>query len=242
LKIVIFLILWYILITMGKRSYRQFCMLAMALDIIGERWTLLLIRELLEGPKRYTDLIDGLPGIGTNLLSQRLKELESYDLIIHRRLPPPAASAVYELTEIGRSLEPVVSAIGHWGASVILKQKVSSDTKYFRAGWAALAMRYIYNEDLATTLNGSFEIRVDDEIMHVVIKDGVIDPRFGPAKSPVFTVSMNLDTYKSLLLMETPVEQLVKKGRIKIEGSVEDAFKFYELFMPAIESQFDMKE
>ncbi len=227
---------------MGKRSYKQFCMLAMALDIIGERWTLLIVRELLEGPKRFTDLVDGLPGIGTNLLSHRLKEMESYDLIIRRRLPPPAASAVYELTGIGHSLEPVVSAIGHWGATVISKQRVSNDTKYFRAGWATLAMRYIYNEELAKQLNGSYEIRVGDEIMHVRIQDGEIDSRFGPADCPVFSVSMDLDTYKSLLMMDTPVEELVENGKITIEGSVEEALRFYHVFMPAIESQFDLKE
>ncbi len=217
-------------------------MLAMALDIIGERWTLLIVRELMEGPKRFTDLIDGLPGIGTNLLSNRLKEMESYDLIIHRHLPPPAASAVYELTGIGRSLEPVVSAIGQWGATVIFNQRVSSDTKYFRAGWATLAMRYIYNEELANQLSGTYEIRVDDEVMHVIVKDGVIDPRFGPAESPVFRVSMSLDTYKSLLISSTPVEELIEKGKITIEGSLEEALKFYQLFVPAIKSQFDLKD
>ena len=214
----------------------------MALDIIGERWTLLIVRELIEGPKRFTDLIDGLPGIGTNLLSKRLKEMESYDFIAHRRLPPPAASAVYELTAVGRSLEPVVSAIGQWGATVILSQRVSSETKYFRVGWATLAMRYMYNEELASQLSGTYEIKVDDEVMHVIVKDGKIDPRFGPAESADIRVSMNLDTYKSLLLATTPVEELIKKGNIVIEGSIEEALKFYQLFMPAIESHFDLKD
>jgi DNA-binding HxlR family transcriptional regulator len=214
----------------------------MALDIIGERWTLLIVRELMEGPKRFTDLVDGLPGIGTNLLSKRLKEMESYDLIAHRHLPPPAASAVYELTAVGRSLEPVVAAIGQWGATVILSQRVSSETKYFRAGWATLAMRYMYNEELASQLSGTYEIKVDDEVMHVIVKDGKIDPRFGQAESPVFRVSMNLDTYKSLLLSTTPVEELIEKNKITIEGSVEEALKFYRLFMPAIESHFDLKD
>ena len=204
-------------------------MLAMALDIIGERWTLLIVRELIEGPKRFTDLIDGLPGIGTNLLSNRLKEMESYDLIVHRHLPPPAASAVYELTGIGRSLEPVVSSIGQWGATVIFNQRVSSDTKYFRAGWATLAMRYIYNEELANQLSGTYEIRVDDEVMHVIVRDGVIDPRFGPAESPVFRVSMSLDTYKSLLMSSTPVEELIEKDKIYFSGRDKFQRKFYRV-------------
>lgn len=95
-----------------SRSYDQYCLLARALDVVGERWTLLVVRELLIGPKRYTDLLDGLPGIATNLLSARLKQMEARGLIQRRRLPAPAASTVYELTELGRGLEPTMAALG----------------------------------------------------------------------------------------------------------------------------------
>lgn len=100
---------------MTKRSYDQFCPLAKALDILGERWTLLIIRELLVGPARYTDLSASLPGIGTNLLATRLRDLESYDLVRRRQLPPPAASTVYELTEEGEELRESVLALGRFG-------------------------------------------------------------------------------------------------------------------------------
>ena len=103
---------------MAKRGYNQFCAAARALDLLGERWTLLLIRDLLTGPKRYTDLLNGLPGIGTNLLAGRLKELESAGVVQRRELPPPAASTVYELTE--RGLEPrssVVPSLYSWRES-----------------------------------------------------------------------------------------------------------------------------
>ncbi len=100
---------------MSKRSYNQYCAVARALDIVGERWTLLVVRELLSGPKRFKDLLAGLPGIGTNLLTARLKDLEGYRVVRRTILPPPAGSKVYELTELGRSLEPVVAALGQWG-------------------------------------------------------------------------------------------------------------------------------
>src|SRR5207249_7630269 len=93
-----------------KRSYKQFCPLARSLDILGERWTLLIVRNLLVGPQRYTDLLEGLPGIGTNLLSARLKDLETEGIVARRTLPPPAASIVYELTELGWGLEDPVIA------------------------------------------------------------------------------------------------------------------------------------
>ena len=90
---------------MAKRNYHQFCAIAHALDIVGERWTLLVVRELLMGPKRFTDLLSNLPGIGTNLLAARLKELEEQGIIERSTLPPPAASSVYVLTELGSICE-----------------------------------------------------------------------------------------------------------------------------------------
>jgi DNA-binding HxlR family transcriptional regulator len=99
----------------SRRSYDQYCAMARALDVIGDRWTLLLVRDLLVGPKRYGDLLEGLPGIGTNLLAARLRELEAAGIVERRVLPPPAGSAVYELTEAGQALEPVAFALGRWG-------------------------------------------------------------------------------------------------------------------------------
>jgi DNA-binding HxlR family transcriptional regulator len=100
---------------MTKRTYNQTCSVAGALDVLGERWTLLLVRELLTGPKRYNDLLDALPGIGTNLLAERLKTLANDGLISQRRLPAPAAASVYQLTEAGRRLEPVLLELVRWG-------------------------------------------------------------------------------------------------------------------------------
>ena len=101
------------------KDYDQYCPIATSLGVLGERWTLLVVRELLHGPKRYTDLVDHLPGIGTNILAARLKELESAGLVEKRRLPPPAASTVYELTDCGRALRPVLHELARFGARMM---------------------------------------------------------------------------------------------------------------------------
>src|SRR5437763_15979991 len=101
---------------MTRRSYSQYCAVARGLDVIGDRWMLLIVRDLLLGPKRYTDLLDGLPGIGTNLLALRLREMEQAGLVERAVLPPPVGSAVYQLTAAGRALAPVMVSLGRWGA------------------------------------------------------------------------------------------------------------------------------
>src|SRR5215510_5849567 len=103
-------------VDMIQRTYNQYCPVAHSLDLIGERWTLLIIRNLFLGPKRFSDLLRSLPGIGTNILTDRLKSLEANDLVQKRFLPPPAASCVYELTPYGRTLEDVMIALAMWGA------------------------------------------------------------------------------------------------------------------------------
>ena len=119
---------------MSKRRYNQYCAVARALDIVGERWTLLIVRELLSGPKRFKDLLVGLPGIGTNLLTARLKDLEGYGVVRRTILPPPAGSKVYELTELGRSLEPVIAALGQWGLEFLDNPPNQEDD--LRPAWA----------------------------------------------------------------------------------------------------------
>src|ERR687893_871518 len=107
------------LAVVSRRTYYQYCAVARALDVVGERWTLLLVRELLTGPKRFKDLSEGLSGIGTTLLTARLKALEGNGILRRTTLPPPAGSKVYELTELGRSLEPVVIALSRWGLKLL---------------------------------------------------------------------------------------------------------------------------
>src|ERR671933_2557575 len=128
--------------SMTSRSYDQFCGVARALDLVGERCALLIVRDLILGPKRFTDLRRGLPGIGTNVLAARLKELERAGVVRRRTLPPPAASAVYELTDYGRELEEILLAFGRWGARTMGQR----DPRYaLRSEWLALALKAFFS-------------------------------------------------------------------------------------------------
>src|SRR5437016_12941211 len=150
----------------APRSYDQYCAVARGLDVIGDRWTLLLVRDLLLGPKRYKDLLSGLPGIGTNLLADRLKELEAAGLIERTVLPPPAGSTVYQLTETGQALEPVMVSLGRWGARFLGAPK-KSDIMVPRAYF--VAMRGVFNPEAAAGLNETYEGRIAGLVLEVPI-------------------------------------------------------------------------
>ena len=146
---------------MAKR-YDQYCPMAHALDLVGERWSLLVVRELMRGPKRYTDLADALPGIGTNVLASRLRDLEACGIVSRRMLPPPAASRVYELTDYGRDLRPVMRELALWGARSLGPPTPGSG---LFDGWLANAM------DIALASRaprGRFEFRVGEEVASLV--------------------------------------------------------------------------
>src|SRR5256885_3408174 len=142
-----------------RRKYDQGCGSAHALDLIGDRWALLVVGELVLGPKRFTDLRDGLPGIGPNVLSQRLKELEQSGVLTRRVLPPPAASTVYELTQWGSELEDILARLGRWGArSPHLRLGVET-----RPEWLVLGMRSIYDPE-GDPVPTTYELRFGGEI------------------------------------------------------------------------------
>ncbi|GAB7006206.1 hypothetical protein JCM18899A_36790 [Nocardioides sp. AN3] len=156
---------------MPKR-YEQYCPMAHALDLVGDRWALLVIRELMHGPKRYTDLVDRLPGIGTNILATRLRDLESNGIVARRVLPPPAASKVYELTDYGRGLRPAMRELAIWGARSLGPPSVQEE---LFDGWLSNAMDTVI-ASLAPP--GRFEFRVGKEIASLVdgeVVDGPID-------------------------------------------------------------------
>ena len=156
-----------------RKSYDQYCPVAHALDLVGERWSLLVVRELMRGPKRYTDLADHLPGIGTNILAARLRDLETYGIVTKRRLPPPAASRVYELTEYGRALETVLRELALWGARSL--GPPAGDELF--PGWLESAVGTVL---APIAPSGRFEFRVGDEIASLV--DG--EARAGSIEEP----------------------------------------------------------
>jgi DNA-binding HxlR family transcriptional regulator len=202
---------------MERRSYHQFCATARTLDLVGERWTLLIVRELITGPKRYKDLLESLPGIGTSLLAARLKHLESVDLIRRVELPPPAGSKVYELTAAGRDLEPAVMAIARWGLKWALDEPAPDDV--FRPSWAVLAMEAAYDERAAGGVEETYEFRVGEEVFHATVHDGNVHARHGAAHEPDLVITAAPDAFMDLVAGRATLAQAVKQGWIHADGS-----------------------
>jgi DNA-binding HxlR family transcriptional regulator len=206
-----------------KRSYGQYCTVARALDVVGERWTLLLVRELSTGPKRFKDLLEGLPGIGTNLLAARLKTLEGEGIVRRATLPPPAGSNVYELTDLGGSLEPVIVALSRWGARLLDAPREEED---LRAGWAAVAMQSALGRGTADRSPGTYEFRIDGEAFHVRIRDSEEEERVevkqGPASDPDLVVIGAAETFLAVVSGRRSPEEAVQSGALWVEGERED--------------------
>jgi DNA-binding HxlR family transcriptional regulator len=201
---------------MTSKSYNQLCGLAYALDIIGERWTILIIRELMPGPRRFTDLMDGLPGISTNLLSSRLKSLEEQGVITRRTLPPPAASMVYELTPVGLALEDTLLELGRWGSQFV--PAVPEDDALLHLGSYALTLKTFFRAEQAQGLDETYELHVDEERLTVHIHDGEIDVRQGLAEEPDMVLRTDMQTYMGLLGGALTPAGAQAQGLIEVEG------------------------
>jgi DNA-binding HxlR family transcriptional regulator len=204
---------------MKTKSYNQYCGLAYALDRVGERWTLLIIRELAAGPRRFTDLLEGLPGISTNLLSDRLKELEQQGLLRRRKLPPPAASNVYELTALAQALEPTLLELGKWGSQFVPPSREGA--ALLHASSYALTLKTFFRPDLAQGLNETYELHVDDEVLQVHIHDGEIEVQQGEALKADLVLYTDVPTYLALLTGEMQVEEASERGLIRLQGNPE---------------------
>lgn len=198
-----------------RRSYDQFCATARALDSVGDRWTLLIVRELLAGPRRYTDLHADLPGVSTDVLASRLKDMEQGGLALRRKLPPPAAASVYELTARGRELLPVLSALARWGAPALEERR---PTDAVRAHWFALPLR---RSLAATAHSGVVEVHLDEGEFHV--RTGSVaagEEVYGYGGDPRADARIVLDAGLCLALGrdETTFAQAVEDGRIEVHG------------------------
>lgn len=177
------------------RSYNQFCALARALDLVGERWTMLLLRELLFGPRRFGDLLEGLPGIGPNLLSARLRRLQDEGLVTQKTLPAPAGSRVYTLTERGRGLEDALVALARWGMDPI---EPPAPDDHRRPAWYALALRAAFRPGRARR-DEEYELRVDGETFHLRVRDGRAEASQGPGRNPALTLTLGLDDFLAVM-------------------------------------------
>ena len=164
------------------RSYQQYCAVAKALDVVGDRWVLLIVRELMtSGPSRYTDLLKGLPGIATNLLADRLREMEKAGVVRSWAAPPPVATTLFGLTERGESLRPLLEELGRWGAPLM---GVPQASNVFRSHWLVFPFD-AYLED-RTPEEGpiAIEVRTGDEPMVIETVDGEVRTRRGAVEKP----------------------------------------------------------
>lgn len=210
-----------------KRSYGEACRFAHALDLVGERWALLVVRELLLGPKRFTDLRAGLPHASSNILSERLRDLEQGGVIQRRKLPPPAASWVYELTEWGRELEPIVTKLGAWGA----RSPFPPETQEIGADSIVLALRSLFDPQAAGDLSATYELRIGEERFRVEITAGELSLDRGAVADPTASIAVpDAPTFAAVLTEELPLDDALGSGAVQIEGGEQTAKRFLRLF------------
>ncbi|MFD8823157.1 winged helix-turn-helix transcriptional regulator [Streptomyces sp. NPDC059605] len=198
-----------------RRSYDQFCATARALDSVGDRWTLLIVRELLAGPRRYTDLHADLPGVSTDVLASRLKDMEQGGLVTRRRIPPPAAASVYELTGRGRGLLPVLAALAEWGAPALAERR---PTDAVRAHWFALVLLRALE---GTVHEGIVEVRLDEGEFHVRTggaKDDEVVYGDGPAARADARLVLDAEVCLALGRGESTLAEAVGDGRVEVSG------------------------
>ncbi|MEV6177746.1 winged helix-turn-helix transcriptional regulator [Streptomyces sp. NPDC052015] len=195
-----------------RRSYDQYCSAARALDVVGDRWTLLIVRELLAGPRRYTDLHADLPGVSTDVLASRLKDMERDGLAARRRLPPPGAAYVYELTGRGRQLLPVLQALGAWGQEELGERR---PTDAVRAHWFALPLLRALEGEA-----GLVEVRLKEGDFHLFVgtPEGPVYGD-GPAPGePDARLVLDTGTCTALARGELGLHEAVRAGRVDVTG------------------------
>jgi DNA-binding HxlR family transcriptional regulator len=214
----------------NKRKYGDRCGIARALDLVGERWALLVVRELLLGPKRFTDLRAGLPHVSPDVLSQRLRELEGDGIVQRRTLAPPAGSRVYELTDRGMELEPVILALGRWGSGAPFPPgdaRLGVDS-------AILALRTLFDPAAADGLDARYELRLGEQRFNARVADGRLEVARGSADDPDASIDTDTGTLSALLWHGRRLPEALRARDIAIEGSRPAVERFLRLFpLPA---------
>jgi len=198
----------------GWRRYGDACGTAQGLDLVGERWALLVVRELLLGPKRFTDLRKGLPGISTNILADRLETLETAGVVRRRTLPPPSASKVYELTDWGRELGPVVEAIGRWGA----RSPWRSGEDEISVDGLMVSFRTMFDPEVAGNLEASYEIVLGDQRFGLEVEDGSIRVYRGAPSDPDAGIGTDVETLGALVYEGRDLDEALRSGDAEIGG------------------------
>jgi len=210
-----------------EHRYQQYCALARTLDVAGDRWTLLIVRELAPGPRRFTDLIDGLPGVSRMLLTDRLRALERDGIIARQELPPPAARQVYELTDDGRDLATAMAPLIAWGARRIGDRKPGET---FRARWPAVAMAGLADREAAKGVNETYQYLVGDSAFHFTVDDGSIELHDGRAGNPAVTWTTDEETWADIASGKITTSSAAATGALTIAGDPQAAKRLRKIF------------
>jgi DNA-binding HxlR family transcriptional regulator/putative sterol carrier protein len=212
---------------MARHRYQQYCALARTLDVAGDRWTLLIVRELTPGPRRFTDLLDGLPGVSRNLLTERLRALERAGIIARHELPPPAARRVYELTDDGRDLAVAMAPLIAWGARRLGERKPGES---FRARWPAVAMAGLADREAARGVSESYQYVVGDSAFHFTVDDGSIQLHDGRAQDPAVTWTTDEETWMDIASGKITASSAAAAGALTVAGDAEAAKRLRKIF------------
>jgi DNA-binding HxlR family transcriptional regulator len=206
----------------ATRAYGQYCGFARALELVGERWALLVLRDLFVEPKRFSDLQRGLPGIPSNILTSRLKELEENGLIRRRALPKPPGGVAYELTEAGHGLEPAVVELSRWGAKRLgepREHEVVTDDSM------VMALRTTFRPQAAARTSVRYELRMGPVVLHALVKNGTVDVGKGSIDEPDLIVEAG-PGLRAIMAQEISPAEALESGLARITGDP----KFFELF------------
>ena len=205
------------------RRYDDPCGIARALDAVGDRWALLVVRELIFGPKRFLHLRQGLRGVSPNVLSQRLRDLEAAGVVRRCMLGPPAEVAVYELTASGRALEPVLLALGRWGS----RQPMTAAGE-LSVSALLIALKTVF--DPAVAPGAVFALRIDGDWYRLTAAGGAVDITRGRAEDPAVTFETDVATLRSVAFGREPVAAAERAGRLTVDGDRRLAERFARMF------------
>jgi DNA-binding HxlR family transcriptional regulator len=212
------------------KRFDQYCPIAHALTMVPDRWSVLIVRDLLHGQKRYTDLLEALPGIGTNILAARLRELEAAGIVRKRKLPPPAASKVYELTEYGAELEEVFYALARWGARS-LGPPAPEDELY--PEWGCNAFPALFHPEAARGITETYVVKIDGDVFSVELEDGHMHPLVGAVENADVTFEIDMKTFFRLAQGELTPREALEQDLASVEGDEAAFERFFQVFSMA---------
>lgn len=211
---------------MATRAYGQYCGFSRALELVGERWAMLILRDLFVEPKRFSDLQRGLPGIPSNILTARLKELEENGLVRRRAQPRPGGGVSYELTEMGRELEPAVIELGRWGAKrlgeVRPDEVVTEDSM-------VMALRTTFRREAAGKAKARIELRLGEIVVHAIVRSGSVTAGKGPVENPDLIIEAG-PGIRAVMAQEISPEQALKSKVVRIKGDRDLFLLFARIF------------